>query len=396
MHKKRVLKKEFRLAKSWRIIFLVFFSACSIGMTIALYYGLLDTTDWPTRIGYILAFITGQALAWFIVRFSNKNKVVVDDHQVHYFGAFAERTLSINEIKGFRVDPHYLYFLPVDKPLKKIQVSTYFGNFGELVHWARTHCKDLDSEQFIEDQMEILTDDNFGDDAEERSTALKRAKAFTKVFNTLAAIVGFGTMFFPYYYQVAILSCVAFPLAAMAVTRLSKGLIKLNERRGSAYPSIMTSVLFPPLGLAIRAISDVTVIDYQNFWIPAAIVFLVMALLLITDKTAQLNFSKPMGYFGVLGILIISAVYASATIVTTNMVFDSSETDWYESAVVDKRVSSGKTTSYYLKLAPWSLQNDTDDVMVDRGAYDYYEPGDTASIFVRQGAYGISYFGIYW
>jgi hypothetical protein len=56
---------------------------------------------------------------------------------------------------------------------------------------------------------------------------------------------------------------------------------------------------------------------------------------------------------------------------------------------VGKNVSRGKTTTYYLDLAPWSADITKDHVSVPRSFYEAVQRGDTVCVRVHPGKFGL-------
>jgi hypothetical protein len=85
-------------------------------------------------------------------------------------------------------------------------------------------------------------------------------------------------------------------------------------------------------------------------------------------------------------------MYAYGFIITTNSVFDTAQPEYYKAKILDKRISSGKSTSYYFELSSWGPQSQNDEVMVNRELYNEKEVGDSALIYFSEGFYKIPYF----
>lgn len=386
------MKQEFKLAKGWSIVLLAFFIIMILAIPIGAYFAIREESNTNEAILYIIAALAFESLFLFLLRLTIRNKVIVDDEKIIYIGAFVTKTLFIEEIKGFRTDKNYLHFFPMDKGSKKIQISTYFGKFSQLLLWAERHCKNLDQEQFNEDTVEILNNEEYGYSADERAAKLSRAKKQAKVFNGVGGVIALSTMFLPYFYEVQIILCALLPLLAIGLVHSSKGLIKLNEKKGSAYPSVIGVILLPPLALVLRAFIDFELSDYAAMWLPCSIVFILFVTLVFSVRTTKYDFSKPIGYFGVLGVLLIGATYAYGLIGTTNAAFDTSEPSWYQAEVKDKRVNSGENTYYYLELSEWGPKTEVEDVSVSADLYEYYQVGDSVNIYFSQGLFKVPYF----
>ena len=72
--------------------------------------------------------------------------------------------------------------------------------------------------------------------------------------------------------------------------------------------------------------------------------------------------------------------------------YDESNPETFQSKVLDKRISSGKTTTYYLKLTAWGGQTESDDVSVSEELYNYLEVDDNVNIYLKKGQLDIPWF----
>lgn len=70
-----------------------------------------------------------------------------------------------------------------------------------------------------------------------------------------------------------------------------------------------------------------------------------------------------------------------------NCLLDSSETV-YTTTIAGKRISKGKTTTYYLELNPWGDRKEIEDVKVSRERYESVDIGDDTEVTQHQGALG--------
>ena len=77
------------------------------------------------------------------------------------------------------------------------------------------------------------------------------------------------------------------------------------------------------------------------------------------------------------------------------LVYRASEPVPYAAKVLGSRISTGKTTSYYLELGPWGPRKESEEVDVGR---EYYERGShrkTVCVYLFRGAFGIRWFQVW-
>jgi hypothetical protein len=80
--------------------------------------------------------------------------------------------------------------------------------------------------------------------------------------------------------------------------------------------------------------------------------------------------------------------------ICTNSAFDSSEGQQYTTKIVDKYVSSGRSTFYYFKLAPWGPQQSIEKVSVSKTLYEQKDIGENTQVLLNEGAHAIPYFDV--
>jgi hypothetical protein len=387
------MRKEYRIAKGWEIFIWI---CLPLFMTLFGWLGIMPYTVekfnltlalilTPISIGLVFLMVLGLID-------TRKSKLVIEKESIIHVGVFKTKVLDFKNIKGFKVDQNYLYYFPINENDNKIKVSTYVGKFGELRAWSEQKFENLDLEEFVNEEKEILENDEYGRTQEEREYKLTRAKNTTKILNTISWIVALSTWSYPHFYQVQILLCGILPIIGLIIYKTSNGLIRLDEKPNSAHPNILSTLFIPSCALMIRALMDFTIFDYSNLWKPAIVIFFVFGLIVLKGSKIEYNFKKGVTYLAILGMLMFGGMYAYGLLITTNVAFDESQPTVYKAKVLDKHTSSGKSTTYYLKLSEWGPQKEIDDVSVAKDIYKSKEIGDTAVVYFNNGLYKIPYY----
>ncbi|WP_187263613.1 hypothetical protein [Pontibacter beigongshangensis] len=341
-----------------------FLAPLSIGMIGLMGYGLIETKKW---------------------------KFVIDSDKIYAAGTFSRRQLRFDEIKGYRIDDNYISIEPNVAGKKKINISTYLGKTDEIVEWLSSYYPDLDLLHAEQEEQEILENEELGWTIEQREEKLLRARKTAKVLNWVGGLFGAWAFFWPAPYELAIVASITVPIVAVAALKLSSGLIRIDERKDSAYPSILWAVLAPSMGLCLRALLDYNIFSHNNVWIPSSVIaFAMITVLMIGNK--EFKFKKAVDYFSVLVIASILFAYSYGSIITVNCMNDNSEPVVFNAKVLSKRISSGKSTTYYLELTPWGLQKEIEEVSVSQDLYEQLERDDLVSIYFMKGYLGIPWF----
>ncbi|MDH5598776.1 MAG: hypothetical protein OEY34_06620 [Cyclobacteriaceae bacterium] len=387
------MRQEYKIAKGWAIFIWIFLPFL---MALFGWVGIMPFMNEDNSLGSsiaILLFCLGFEFLMILGLIDTiKGKLIIENDTITSVGVFKTKTLEIKNVKGFKQDQNYLYFIPSNTSDKRIKVSSYVGDFDQLVVWADSNLVNIDQVEFVDEKKQILENENFGRTSEEREDRLASALKLTKIVNIISWIVALSTFFYPHYYKIQIIACAALPMIGYLIYKSSNGLIKLDESPNSAHPNLFSTIFIPSAALALRGLLDFTIFDYSNLWKPAGLIFLFFGFLIMIDSSFKLDLKKGMTYLTITGLLLFGSLYAYGFLITTNFIFDKSEPTVYRSVILDKHESSGKTTTYYLKLGEWGPQTEIEDVSVSRDIYDSKVIGDSATVFFNHGFYKIPYY----
>ncbi len=387
------MKQEYKIAKGWAIFIWI---AMPLFMALFVWLAIMPYVQekFDLALALILTpFSIGLEFLMVIGLIDTvKSKWIIAGGTITAIRVFKTRRYELEDIKGFKQDQNYLHIVPKDKASKSIKVSRYIGQYGRLINWCEGNLTNLDREEIINDEKEILENEDYGRTSEEREYRLTRAKKLTKTLNIISWIVAVSMWIYPRFYHIQVILCALLPVIGIIVFKTSKGMIKLDEKPNSAHPNILSTLIAPSGALAIRALMDISIFDFSNFWKPAIAIFVVLVFMVIWDSYVKYDFKKVVSYFSIIGILIFSGMYSYGFVISTNTAFDESQPSVYKAKIIDKRKNSGKTTTYYLKLSEWGPQTEIKEVSVSRDIYDSKEIGDSAMVYFNHGLYEIPYY----
>lgn len=385
--------KEYKIATGWAIFIYVaalllisLFTYLLIGPLL----GIADHTAYafmaPLSIIMIGAMILGAMDAY-------KARLIIDTDEVISISVITKRVLKLKEIAGYRVDENYTYLIPIDKEKKQIKISKYVGNKEEIYAWVYDNFKDLDEIAAEKEEEEILESVEYGDSKEERVDQLNKAAKTSKVMNIVGGVIGAWLLFYPTPYNLAIIIGMIMPLIAVSVILYFKGLIGVDTDKKSVKPSMYTALMFPSLGLFLRSLIDYTIFDYSNVWIYCIVIALPLTVIIYLISK-QLAIKKLADFVTAFGVLAMAIIYSFGVVISINCYFDESIPTVYKSKVMEKRISSGKHTSYYLNLAPWGPQKETDEVDVGSSIYNEVAVNDSVEVYFMEGRFNIPWFEV--
>ncbi|TXK47539.1 hypothetical protein FVR03_09090 [Pontibacter qinzhouensis] len=391
----QALTQEFKMARGWFI-----FTCIAAPLLISLFLFMLVMPFVPALndgmgdgaayffVPLSLVMIAVMVLGWLD---AIKGRFLISEDSVKSIGVFSVKTLLLEDIKGFRVSEHYIFIEPQSSNQKKIKISLYLGRSQDILNWLQLHFPDLDLLHAEQEEQQILQNEELGWTLEQREEKLQKARKTAKILNWAGGLVAAWTLFWPQPYAFAILVCLALPVIVVCVLKLFSGLIRLDERKDSAYPSVLWAVLGPCLSLAIRALLDFNIFSFDNLWVLMGLVVVTFLVpLLLGSKEFSFTTAKGLAMFA--GIFMTIAAYGYGAVVTVNCVFDTSAPEFYEAEVTGKRISTGKTTTYYLELTPWGPQTEADDVSVSKELYELVDSGDEVSVYFMKGYLGVPWF----
>ncbi|KAF2339222.1 hypothetical protein [Flavobacterium tistrianum] len=331
-----------------------------------------------------------------------KRKVIITEESIISITLFGKKELKFIEIKCFnifknpKIPMEHIGIAPLDSTKKNITLSNLFENSEELKSVLRSKIVDLNAEELKamlekreKEHKEILTNNDFGFTIEEREDKLKKARLFAKVVNSITSIVCVWLFFYPKPYHYAIITCISLPIIGILSVKFWKGLIKIDSEKESAYPMVAFPIVFPGVILTLRVMLDFSIDDYSNIWIPAILIALVYAAIVISCSK-QMSFNNAKGYFSILSYVVFGFIYGYSAVVALNCTFDESEPLLFDSHVISKEINGGrKTKSYDLKISPWGNKTEIEKVSVDRELYENVEAGNSVLVYQFKGRFDI-------
>ena len=190
--------------------------------------------------------------------------------------------------------------------------------------------------------------------------------------------------FYPRPYLVSVSIGMTLPLIALGSLFVYRGLIRFDERKNSAYPSIIYGFIAPSGALAIRAIMDYEILSYKDLWITVGVSSILLTVLFLVI-TKEVKFSKILDYITAFSLAGMIFAYSFGTYVILNCLFDKSTPEVFRTEVIDKEIDSGRSTTYYLKLDPWAPGMQQEKVSVTKDEYVVTDKGDSVDIYLKRG-----------
>ena len=388
--------KEYKLAKGWAIFIYI-----TAPLLIALSGWVLlmpiipgMENDLPEGYYWFLALISIAMIALMVIGILDaiKGKLIIDKNKIYTSGIFATKELYFHEIKGYRIADKFIFIEPLKKDKKVIKVSSYLSKTDEIKEWLIENYSDLDLTQAIAEKKAIINNTAFGLTKKEREEKLRHAHTTTTVFNWTGGLIGLWTLFLPKPYELAIIVCVSFPIIAIMVLKYFKGLIRFDQKDGSAYPSLFWAIFATCLSVSLRSLLDFNILDYSKMWPPVIIISIICVGVILYQNEEFKDVVFP--YITLLSILLIMLAYAYGAVVALNCTFDRSQPELFNAKILNKNIHSGKSKTYHFDLTPWGPQKESEEVTVSKDLYNSVEINDTVNIHFMKGKFEIGWFEI--
>ncbi|NQY09516.1 MAG: hypothetical protein HRT71_08390 [Flavobacteriales bacterium] len=335
-----------------------------------------------------------MAFGIYFLKETIDSRLIITEYSIKSETTFRNREILLKDIKGYKTDEQFISIVPKNQGEKSIKISSYVGNYHELVIWIQENFIDLYAENELKEESEIMTNNQYGNNKEEREANFKQAKNVARIINYVGVGLIVWVLFKPIPYELSVIACIALPIIAILITIMYKGLIKIDRKKGSASPSVMLGLTLAICGLFMRALLDFNILDYSNIWLPSLLIA-VVAVSLIIFQTQEYKFTKAIDYFSVASLLLVFFGYGFGSVVSLNGMFDKSIPTHYEATITDMRISTGKKTSYYLELSPWGTRVETEDVEVSENLYNILSKEEVIDINVKNGNLGIPWFNVF-
>lgn len=324
--------------------------------------------------------------AIFLIREIKISKFVITVDRVYLVSMIYKRTLHFDQIRGWREVEQELHILPNDDSLKKIRVTTYFKESGEIRYFLSLHFPNLDILEAEIEEQDIIKNEAFGSTEEARALRLEQARKTARYTEWVGWSIAAWLFLYPHPYRLSVAAGIVYPLLAIGICFLYRGLIRGDGDKNSAHPSVMTTFVVVSVMLALRAMLDINTLSYSNGWIPMAIIGIII-FVLYQIPTEGFSFAKKSKYVTFFLLPIFTFAYGFGVVVLINVLGDQSDPMAYPTEVTDKRVSSGKTTTYHLKLKKWGDLTEDEEVSVTRSQYDGTSVGDSIEVYQYEGLF---------
>jgi hypothetical protein len=218
---------------------------------------------------------------------------------------------------------------------------------------------------------------------------IAKAKKLTRPLNSIAVFATLWAVFFPVPYVAAVTACALIPVAAILVMAYLKGRINFETtRKKSETPYLTLALAAPPAAIALRALYDFHIADFDAVWLPVALVGALFSVLIFMYSADMRK--KPLY---LLVALIFGLMYAYGVVIEVNCLKDRSQPKTCTARVLDKCISSSsRSHTYYIKVTPWGARAAAEEISIAKSLFDRISVKDEIAIRLKEGYLGIPWF----
>jgi hypothetical protein len=304
-------------------------------------------------------------------------------------GPLRIRSLPKIEIAGYRlVKPRnglsYMKLIPKRADLKPVSVYI-FRQDAAFDRWF-AGFPDLDAADLAEAEERLMAQVNLGATPFEREARLARLKTIARVFTVAACAVAGWVWLWPKPYGLALSLALAAPLIMLALVWWSKGLLSIITAKTDPRPNVGAAFL---LGfLLLQRAFDHPILDPT----PAIILGLVVGLVLLS-LIAWLD-PKARTSRALLGGVLFALAYGWSAVIIVDRLADSAPAKSFQTEVLEKWTSSGRSRSWNIKLAAWGPLTTDTTMSIASDAYDRLAIGQTVCVGLHPGALGVRWYAL--
>lgn len=342
---------------------------------------LLDAAFLRTATEPAVVAVLPLGMGAYLLALTFRPRIVIDGARIQVRGAFTHRSASLSEIAGMRARPSrygtckQLLMKDGNRPLLLRPGFKVDDNYRAWI----AQIPDLDCRGRDALLAEIAQREDLGATPEERLGALARARRQNIALAVLIAAVAAG---FDVGSAAWARPCgVALALAPMVTAWLCWRwplFFAVFKRRQD--PRAETSY-----GLLIAAFA--LLLPLHEFHLLSEKPLLPGMVLLGVVTVAAYYRAARSGYGNrvVVAVVVLAALYAYGAVTMLDVCFDASTAHRYSTTVMGGHVAHGRSTAYYLRLAPWGPVPAAQDVSVSASLYHATAPGDTVCLDLHPG-----------
>jgi hypothetical protein len=362
-----------------------------LGVAGSIYFGVLAADILRARaVGGVLCVLFA-ALGLYLFLSARRYKVILGADGIKLCELLRHRQLNRDNILGRR---HFVskagsgrwILVPKNGFGRKLELSMFLQTDRDFSAWILS-LPDLDRDRKDAENREnadaisAINERGYG----ERAQGKLRQVASWLYGGAYA--LGIAIFLVPDPYHVLTWTAVTLPWLAIAAVAKFKPFYRFGGPNRSYLPDLSPPLFIPGLFLALKAMKSMSTVDWHSVLTLTILgAFLVVGAAFYVDPWLR----KHSGAAALLALICCGYGYGAG--LEANALLDHSAPRTYSVTVLSKRISRGKSTSYYLGVPAWGPHQSGEDVTVSGRRYQNTRVGDTVCILLRPGAFGVGWY----
>jgi hypothetical protein len=335
---------------------------------------------------FSLVGVGGVFLSIYSFFFVHTSRIEVSADKIQKINIFRRNEMLMEELSGFRISGGSMQILELESSKhdkKNIRAYMMFENNSDLISWLTENSKDLNKQ---EDENEIRFFDKLTDQDK------VRFRAGTKWANTslvLSCTVSFWALLYPTPYREVVSLLIISPFLSILMAIYFSGLIMFDEKINRLGRILGASFLQSTFILLYRSYHDWNIMSWKPFWTPYVVITaLTIAIILLFVKDIRSTIT------GSVICIATIALFCYGVTISINGIYDKSKPIVVRTKVINKEISSGKSTQYYVTVEDSEGFHFNEQVRVSRRQFEACKIDQVINVRVHKGAFGIPFFFI--
>ncbi|HEY6902520.1 MAG TPA: hypothetical protein VI233_17805 [Puia sp.] len=388
---------EYRIGSGEKALYLLIAAACAAGGIFLLVNTLGNWAPLRSADGFKLlgiAALSGAAL--LLYREVMRLRVTVDEsaESLEIVNFNSSKSYLLKEIDGYRRGAKGVFKIYLKNDGRGVDIPQGLGRREDLLEWFDQHYRDLDAVELEAETKVLLQNEEFGFTEEDRAGRLASARRWGTIGTAAGAVLFFWSLIYPKPFEIVMIILFLAPWVGAFATWKFKGLLKLYKLKNSPYPSLVFLMTLPPLGAMVR-----TLLEYELYGFSRRAALLAGGGVLLGGLVFTGVCWKAIVHEGKkaligLGIFVIAGLYSWSLLTFSNCYYDKSEPDVWNVTVLGKRVSHGKSTSYYLSLSSWGKYGEGKEAQVTKALFNRVSEQQVIHVYLYKGRWELPWYAI--
>lgn len=344
-------------------------------------------------LGVVISVVVGSGVICFFAMLSTKKyRLTITEEFVQEKNIFKNNKYNFTDYKFYSVKRIYgSYELKLFKELDDTFCKAL--HFPIIAYPGFENFIDKILKEFSKQQIEIENKEienskknNFGEGS---SLELDLARKIFKPINILASALGVIAFVYPIYYDIIIMSLIVIPIISILLALRFRDEVKLEVFKGSKFIGIIPSVLPSCIVVGYRGYSDWKILDYSvilQYSVVSAVIISVFIFFVFKDfRRIKIWLSS----------MIFMVIYSYGLIAYVNCSFDTLLGNQEKVKVIDRQMSSSKSTTYYFEVSPWGGQDVKKKIIVSKRMYLKTKRNDFVIINFHKGVLSIPWYSVH-